>query len=65
MMQIKSSGNPILETEQQEQIRQHVIDVIKSNGYTDEELANLEVAFPNNNQLLVKSKNGSAFSSRR
>ncbi len=56
MTQIKSGGNPILTEEHKTQIIQHVRDVIKSNGYTDEELTDLEVIFPNDNQLLVRSK---------
>ncbi len=55
MMQIKSSGTPVLTDEHKAQIRQHVIDVIKSNGYTDEELADIEIT-PENNQLIVRHK---------
>jgi len=56
MMQLKSAGTPILEEEHKQQIRQHVRDVMMSNGYTDEELNDIEIDFPNNNQLLVRHK---------
>ena len=56
MIQLKSAGTPILEEEHKQQIRQHVRDVMMSNGYTDEELNDIEIDFPNNNQLLVRHK---------
>jgi hypothetical protein len=56
MMKIKSEGSPIIEEEEQQQIRQHVLDVIKSNGYKEAELVDLEISFPDNDQLVVRSK---------
>jgi hypothetical protein len=55
MMQIKSGGKHILNETEKGLIRQHVRDVIKSNGYSDEDVAVVDIDFPSNNQLLVKS----------
>ena len=55
MMQIKSAGNPVLDNTQKEAIRQHVRDVIKTNGYTEEDLVGIEI-IPENNQLIVRHK---------
>ncbi|HNX75482.1 MAG TPA: Tad domain-containing protein, partial [Candidatus Rifleibacterium sp.] len=41
MMEIKGSGSPILSSAQKQTVRQHILEVIKSNGYTDEQLASL------------------------
>lgn len=55
MIEIKSSGSPVLSEAQKNQIRQHVIEVIKANGYTESELNSVVVDFDNNNQINVKS----------
>lgn len=55
MMQIKSGGKHILDDTQKEAIEQHVRDVIKSNGYSDADANAVDIQFPSNNQLLVKS----------
>jgi len=55
MMEIKGSGSPILSSAQKQTVRQHILEVIKSNGYTDEQLASLEVVFEDNSHITVRS----------
>lgn len=54
MMQLKSQGS--FDTQQQTQVINHIKEVMKKNGYTDTELANLQVVFGPNNHLEVNSQ---------
>lgn len=55
MMLLKgAAGNP-LTTAQQTLVKNHVIEVMKANGYTEEEAAKVNVTFPENNKLSVIS----------
>lgn len=53
MMQLKDDG--VLDSGEQAQVTEHVKEVMKVNGYTDAELANLQVIFGPNNELEVRS----------
>lgn len=54
MMQVKGV-NPTLTTKQQNEVRSHVLEVMKANGYNDTELASVVVTFAANNHLDVRS----------
>lgn len=54
MMMLKSGDGQLSDSERT-QVIAHIKEVMKVNGYTDEELANLEVTFGPNNQLYVGS----------
>ncbi len=56
MIQIKGTGTPVLSESDKNIIRNHILEVIKSNGYSDDEMASLEVVFENNNHITVKSQ---------
>ncbi len=55
MMMIKGL-NPVLSKQQEQQIHTHVVEVMKANGYSDEELQEVEVAFGDSNMLQVNSR---------
>lgn len=56
MIQIKSSGTPVLTSGDRDVIKQHIIEVIKANGYSDEDAASMEIIFEPNNHLTLRSK---------
>ncbi|MBU1108019.1 MAG: Tad domain-containing protein [Candidatus Riflebacteria bacterium] len=45
-----------LSSEDMELVKAHVLEMMKVNGYTDAQLTNLEISFPNSNSLKVSSK---------
>jgi hypothetical protein len=55
MMDIQKTGKSF-KPEDEVLVREHVKEVMKSNGFTDAELHDLEVTFPNSSSLKVKSK---------
>ncbi|HNX75814.1 MAG TPA: Tad domain-containing protein [Candidatus Rifleibacterium sp.] len=55
MAELQDNGSTLTVSEKQ-LITQVVLEVIKTNGFNDAELAKVEVLFPGENQLKVKSK---------
>ncbi len=55
MMELQKTGKSF-NAENETLVSAHVKEVMKSNGFTDAELSDLEVSFPNSNSLKVKSK---------
>lgn len=56
MIQIKNDGKPVLTSVDLDVVKQHIIEVIKANGYSDEDAASMEVIFERNNRLTIRSK---------
>ncbi len=55
MMDLQKTGKSF-DASDMELVRAHVKEVMKANGYSDSELANVEITFPNSSSLKVHSK---------